>query len=119
MSGEQKSPFISLLFRLYTFIHPFITVSEVLRTLIEVYKEVFRAPTLTDALLLQHYAQTMLVVDEVCREGHPEHMDKASVGKALGFKLPTFAIAPPKGESAADKAKSLMSRLASSKDTKT
>lgn len=94
-------------------------MSEVLRTLIEVYKEVFRVPALSDAVLLQHYPQTLLVVDEVCREGHPEHMDKASVVKALGFKVPTFAIAAPRGDSAADKAKSLMSRLASSKDAKT
>ena len=65
-------------------------VSEVLRTLIAVYKEIFKAPTLTDVVLLQNYPQTILTIDEVCKEGLPEHMDKASILKTLAFKLPTF-----------------------------
>ena len=43
-------------------------VAEVLRTLIGVYTEAFRVPALSDALLFSNYAQTILVVDEVCKE---------------------------------------------------
>ncbi|KAH7618943.1 hypothetical protein NADE_005791 [Nannochloris sp. 'desiccata'] len=83
-----------------------LAVSEVLKTLIDAYKEIFKAPELTDAILLQNYPHTILVVDEVCKEGLPEHMDRASIIKSLSFKLPTFST---DGE----KNKSLMSRLSS------
>lgn len=43
-------------------------VSEVLRLLISVYKDVFRVPSLSDTVFFQNYAQTMLVIDEVCKE---------------------------------------------------
>lgn len=39
-----------------------------LRALIGAYKEAFKVPTLSDALLFANYAQTILVVDEVCKE---------------------------------------------------
>ena len=45
-----------------------LAVSEVLRTLIDVYKEVFKAPILTDVIMLQNYPQTILTIDEVCKE---------------------------------------------------
>ena len=51
------------------------------------YKEIFKTPELTDAILLSNYAQTILVIDEVCKEGLPEHMNKASIMKALVFKV--------------------------------
>lgn len=44
------------------------TVSEVIRTLISVYKDLFKVPALSDAVMFQHFAQTVLVVDEVCKE---------------------------------------------------
>ena len=65
-------------------------MSEVLRTLISVYKELHRVPALTDTVLLQSFPQTILVIDEVCKEGYPEHIDRASIFKALAFKVPTF-----------------------------
>ena len=43
-------------------------MAEVLRTIIAVYREVFKAAALTDALLFSNYALAALVVDEVCRE---------------------------------------------------
>lgn len=43
-------------------------VAEVLRAIIGTYRELFKAPTLTEAALLSNYALTALVVDEVCRE---------------------------------------------------
>ena len=43
------------------------SVSEVLRTLISMYKELFKA-ALSDVLFFQNYPQIMLVVDEVCKE---------------------------------------------------
>jgi hypothetical protein len=85
-------------------------VSEVLKTLINAYKEIFKAPELTDTILLANYPQTIFVVDEVCKEGLPEHMDTSSIIKALSFKLPTFSTD-------GDKTKSLMSRF-SSKEVK-
>lgn len=43
-------------------------MAEVLRVIIGVYRELFRATSLTDAVLFSNYALTALVVDEVCRE---------------------------------------------------
>lgn len=43
-------------------------VAEVLRVIISTYREVFKAPNLTDAVLFSNYAVTVLVVDEVVRE---------------------------------------------------
>jgi hypothetical protein len=43
-------------------------VAEVLRTLIGVYKEAFKVPTLSDAVMFDNYAQTIIVLDEVCKE---------------------------------------------------
>ena len=43
-------------------------VSEVLRAIISTYREVFKAPNLTDAVLFSNYAVAALVVDEVVRE---------------------------------------------------
>jgi hypothetical protein len=42
-------------------------VAEVLRAIIGCYKDLFKA-TLTDAILFSNYAQTVLVIDEVCKE---------------------------------------------------
>lgn len=41
---------------------------EVLRAIIGAYRELFKAPALTEAVLFSNYALTALVVDEVCRE---------------------------------------------------
>ena len=41
-------------------------MAELLRLLISTYKEMFKSAQLTDTLLFQHYATTVLVVDEVC-----------------------------------------------------
>jgi hypothetical protein len=70
--------------------------------------EIFKAPELTDTVLLQNYPQTILVIDEVCKEGLPEHMDKDSIIKSLSFKLPTFSADGDK-----NKGGGLMSRLTS------
>lgn len=43
-------------------------VAEVLRAIIGTYRELFKAPALTEAVLFSNYAATALVVDEVCRE---------------------------------------------------
>jgi hypothetical protein len=43
-------------------------VAEVLGTLIDAYRELLRAPTLTDAAVFANYALAVLIVDEVCRE---------------------------------------------------
>lgn len=42
-------------------------MSELLRCLIAAYKDAFRS-NLSDAVLLANYAQTALVVDELCKE---------------------------------------------------
>ena len=42
-------------------------VGELLRLLIAAYKDIFRS-NLTDAVLLQNFGQTALVVDELCKE---------------------------------------------------
>lgn len=47
---------------------PIYVVAEVLRTLIDIYKEVFKVPSLTDAILLQNYPTTILVIDEVLKQ---------------------------------------------------
>lgn len=43
-------------------------MAEVLRAIIGTYRELFKAPALTEAVLFSNYALTALVVDEVCRE---------------------------------------------------
>ena len=46
-------------------------VSEILNSLISIYKQLFRVNTLTDAVLFSKYPQTALALDEVLREvGH-------------------------------------------------
>lgn len=47
-------------------------VAEVLRAIIGTYRELFKAPALTEAGLFSNYALTALVVDEVCREVGPD-----------------------------------------------
>lgn len=42
-------------------------VTEMLRILTTTYREMFRS-TLTDTVLLSNYGQTVLVVDELCKE---------------------------------------------------
>lgn len=43
-------------------------MAEVLRAIIGTYRDVLKAPALTDAALFSNYALAALVVDEVCRE---------------------------------------------------
>lgn len=43
-------------------------VSEILNSLIKVYKQIFRVNTLTDGVLFSKYPQTALVLDEVLKE---------------------------------------------------
>ena len=43
-------------------------VAEVLRAIIAAYRELFKAASLTDGVLLSNYALAVLVVDEVCKE---------------------------------------------------
>lgn len=91
-------------------------VGIVLRAIIDTLKELTRAPTLTDALLFQNYAQTILVLDEVCKEGIVEHLDKASILKAMALKLPAYG--PDVVDRSISGIKSIMSQKYSS-STKT
>ena len=43
-------------------------VAEVLRAIIAAYRDLFKAASLTDGVLLANYALAVLVVDEVCKE---------------------------------------------------
>ena len=43
-------------------------MAEVLRAIIAAYRELFKAATLTDGVLLSNYAMAVLVVNEVCKE---------------------------------------------------
>jgi hypothetical protein len=43
-------------------------VAEVLRAIISAYRDLFKAASLTDGVLLANYALAVLVVDEVCKE---------------------------------------------------
>lgn len=70
-------------------------VAEVVRAIIGTYKDMFKG-SLTDTLLLQNYAATVLVVGEVLKEGLVEHIDKASIQRALLLKLPTVETADQK-----------------------
>ncbi|EFN53185.1 hypothetical protein CHLNCDRAFT_137003 [Chlorella variabilis] len=97
-----------LLFALGTGEYNELALAEVLRTIIAVYREVFKAAALTDALLFSNYALAALVVDEVCREGLVELTDRLSIQKAIAMRLP---YEPPAEKSG----KSTFSRLRSSK----
>lgn len=48
--------------------HALPAVAEVLRAIIAAYRELFKAATLTDGVLLSNYAMAVLVVNEVCKE---------------------------------------------------
>lgn len=43
-------------------------MSDILRIIIGCYKDIFKVPALSDTVLLQSFAQTALVIDEVCKE---------------------------------------------------
>lgn len=43
-------------------------VSEILNALINIYKQLYRVSTLTDAVLFSKYPQTALALDEVLKE---------------------------------------------------
>ncbi|KAL4431611.1 hypothetical protein ABPG77_001453 [Micractinium sp. CCAP 211/92] len=65
-----------------------LALAEVLRVIISTYREVFKAPNLTDAVLFSNYAVAVLVVDEVVREGIVELTDRLSIQKAIAMRLP-------------------------------
>lgn len=65
-----------------------VAVYELLQALIQIYKDIFKVPSLSDTILFQNFAQTIIVIDEACKEGYIEHIDKASMQKALLFRLP-------------------------------
>lgn len=77
------------------FFSGYYVVAEVVRAIIGTYKDMFKG-SLTDTLLLQNYAATVLVVGEVLKEGLVEHIDKASIQRALLLKLPTVETADQK-----------------------
>lgn len=52
---------------LQTLSHPH-AVSEILNALINIYKQLFRVSTLTDAVLFSKYPQTALTLDEILKE---------------------------------------------------
>ncbi|PRW60145.1 6-phosphogluconolactonase 1 [Chlorella sorokiniana] len=84
-----------------------LALAEVLRAIIGTYRELFKAPALTEAALFSNYALTALVVDEVCREGLVELTDRLSIQKAIAMRLPY--------EPAAEKSKGTLAKLMSSK----
>lgn len=85
-----------------------LALSEVLRVIISTYREIFKAPSLTDAVLFSNYAVTALVVDEVVREGIVELTDRLSIQKAIAMRLP---YEPP-----VEKSKGSLSNLLSKKE---
>lgn len=57
-------------------------VSEILKTIIGCYKEIFKVQALSDTALLQNFAQTALVIDEVCKEvSQVKRLEKAVCGE--------------------------------------
>jgi hypothetical protein len=64
-----------------------LAVAVVLNTLVDVLKELTKGQALTDVLLFQNYAQTVLVIDELCKEGLVELVDTGSIIKAMALKV--------------------------------
>jgi hypothetical protein len=82
-----------------------LSVCEVVRTAIGAYLDVFKVQALTASLLFQNWAQTILVMDELCKEGLVEHLDRSGLQKALSFKPPSYSEVERRGGG------NLMSRL--------
>ena len=68
-----------------------------LRVIISTYIDIHKNQTLNDDILFQNWAQTIMVIDEVCKEGHVEHLDREGLRKALAFKVPKYSNENVKG----------------------
>ncbi|KAL6777815.1 COPZ2 [Auxenochlorella protothecoides x Auxenochlorella symbiontica] len=64
-----------------------LALSEILNALINIYKQLYRVSTLTDAVLFSKYPQTALALDEVLKEGIVQHLDSDSVARAIACKV--------------------------------
>lgn len=64
----------------------------VLHAIIAAYSDLHKGQVFTDDLFFQNWAQTIFVIEEVCKEGYVEHIDQEGLKKALAFKIPKYAV---------------------------
>jgi hypothetical protein len=72
-----------------------LALCSVLHAIIGAYSDLHKGQVFTDGLFFQSWAQTIFVIDEVCKEGYVEHIDQEALKKALAFKIPKYAMEQP------------------------
>jgi hypothetical protein len=68
-----------------------LVLTELLRCIIASYKDIFKTSStnvLTEDVLFQNYAATVMIVGEVLKEGLAELTDRGSIARSLIMKLP-------------------------------
>lgn len=101
-----------ILFAMGTGTYDELILRDTLEAIIEALVDMTKAQYLSDLVLFQHYFTLVHVLDEVCKEGIIELIDKGEIQKSMNLKMQTYST-----ENAVDNVRGIMKKF-SSKEVK-